>query len=438
MKKVFYGIFICLFLICCLFTSVGLLVAGPSEAGANEKLSDAPVLKTEDGAWNANYLNDLQDWVNDRFFLRQELISLDRWLTANVLNTSGESGVILGSDGWLYYADTLNDFTGVETMTERELYSAAKNLSLMAEFCRENGKKFLFMIAPNKNSLYPQFMPEFGVSAEETDADRLMAMLEEMDVATVDLFKAFGEQDEILYFAHDSHWNSKGAALGADLINAGFGVESDYFGADFSQSIPHEGDLYDMMYPALTDPEKDPVYGGTLSFDFTSKATRPDSINLTTESEKAGSLLAYRDSFGILLYPYLADSYGAARFSRSTTYDLTADGECVLIELVERNLCYLVQNLPVMASPKRDVTLPQSNSGTVQVESSNRKDLVQVKGTLEQVDADSPIYVVSGGAVYEAFCLEGNGFGVNLPEGSEAEYVLCTLDGQTVMYEIKN
>lgn len=438
MKKVGYGIFICLFLILCLFVSVGMLIAGPSEAGANEKLSDAPELKTEEGEWNPDYLNDLQDWVNDRFFLRQELISLDRWLTANVFNTSGESGVILGSEGWLYYSDTLNDYTGVDTLTDRELYSAAKNLSLMAEYCRENGRKFQFMIAPNKNSLYPQFMPSYGVTAEETDADRLMAMLEELDVDTVDLFTAFSKQEEILYFAHDSHWNSKGAALGADLINAGFGVESDYFRGDFSQSIPHEGDLYDMMYPALTDPEEDLVYGGELKYDFTSKATRPDSINLTTESGKDGSLLAYRDSFGILLYPYLADSYGAARFSRSTTYDLTADGECVLIELVERNLCYLIQNLPVMASPEREVTLPESSSGTVQVESSSRKELVQVKGTLERVDDDSPVYVVSGEVVYEAFCLEENGFGVNLPEDIEAEYVVCTVEGQTVMYQIKN
>lgn len=435
-KNVFCGIFVGVFLAMCLVLSVGLAVNGPSEAGANERLSDAPVLVTEEGKLNKQYLNDLFDWVGDRFFLRQELISLDRWLTAKVLNTSGESSVILGDDGWLFYTDTLDDYTGVETMTEEELFCAAKNLSLMAEYCRDNGKQFLFMIAPNKNSLYGEYMPDYGVVAQTRDADRLMEMLEELGVGTVDLFTAFENEDEILYFAHDSHWNSKGAALGADLINAGFGVESSYFDADFSKTVPHEGDLYAMMYPALTDTETDLVYGGELRYSFTSKSTKPDSITLTTESGKAGSLLAYRDSFGILLFPYLADSYGAARFSRSTTYDLTLEADYVLVELVERNLSYLITNMPVMEAPVRPVLLPENAGGHVMVQTSSRGELTQVTGTVTAMDEDSSVYIVSGGLAYEAFRLENNGFGGYLPEGSEAEYVVCTVAGETVMYNI--
>ena len=48
---------------------------------------------------------------------------------------------------------------------------------------------------------------------------RLHGLLDQLKVAYVDLFAAFSQVDETLYFAHDSHWNSKGAALGADLIN---------------------------------------------------------------------------------------------------------------------------------------------------------------------------------------------------------------------------
>ena len=436
-KKLLGGIFIGLALALCLTLSVGMLVAGPSEAGANERLSDKPSLKTEEGKLNTSYLSELYDWISDRFFLRQELISADRWLTANVLGTSGESGVILGSNGWLYYANTLNDYTGVETMTERELYSAAKNLALMAEYCRANDARFLFVIAPNKNSLYPENMPNYGVKAAETDADRLMALLEEMDVDTVDLFTAFREEEEVLYFAHDSHWNSKGAALGADLINGAFGLESNYFSGDFSAETPHEGDLYDMMYPALTDPETDPVYGGELNFDYTSKSTKADAISLSTESDGYSSILVYRDSFGILLYPYLADSYGVARFSRSTAYDLTELDEFNVVELVERTLSYLITYLPVMGAPVREMDVPEAMVDSIAVQTKSRGELVQITGNLPAVDADSAIYVVSHGTVYEAFCMAENGFGINLAEGIDPEAVICTLDGQTVMYQIK-
>ena len=252
MKKVICGLFIGLFLCMSLALSVGMVFAGPAEPAANEILAEAPALKNGDGSLNGEFLSQAAEWVNDRFFLRNELIGLDRRLTASVLDTSGQSSVILGSDGWLYFAPTLPDYTGTEGMTDRELRSAAHNLSLMARYCAENGKQFLFAIAPNKNALYSANMPSFGVKAEVTDAEKLHSLLDEEGVAYADLFAAFEARDEVLYFAHDSHWNSKGAALGADTINAAFGRESSYFTADFTATQPHEGDLFAMLYPGST------------------------------------------------------------------------------------------------------------------------------------------------------------------------------------------
>ena len=438
MKKNFgLAAFLAAFMAICLVMSVGLAIAGPSGTGANERLSEFPQLMTEDGELNTEYLSEFADWVNDRFFLRQDLISLDRLLTGKIFQTSGESGVILGSNGWLYFTDTLGDYTGTEQLTDREIWGAANNLALMAEFCRENGKEFVFVIAPNKNSLYDANMPDYGVKAEENNASRLLALLETMDVTTVDLYDAFSRQEEVLYFAHDSHWNSKGAALGADRINAAFGVESNYFGGSFTQGDPHKGDLFVMMYPALTDTEQDLRYGGKLDFRFTGNATRPDAIVLNTESDAPGSLLAYRDSFGNLLFPYLASSFGTARFARTTTYDLTGDAESVLVELVERNIDYLLMNMPVMASPVRQVSIPSSTAGTIRVEVGSKGDFTRVTGLLPGCDDTSAVYVVSGGVAYEAFCLEDGGFGVNLPEGGEAELVICTENGADVAYKLE-
>lgn len=433
MKKVCYGAFVAVLLLMCLCLSVGLVVFGPAQAGANEQLSDLPAIKTEDG-WNQEYLSQLMGYVNDRFFLRQELISLEHklWSFAD----KEESGVLLGKDGWLFFADTLADYTDTAPMTQRELFSAQRNLELMAQYCAENGKQFAFMIAPNKNSLYGQFMENYGVQADSSDAQRLMQRLEKAGVPTVDMLSVFSQEEEILYFAHDSHWNSKGAALGADLINSAFGVESDYYGGDFSQSQPHDGDLYAMLYPALTDPETDPVYGGQLNFTFTGKATRPDAIVLTTEGQGSGNLLAYRDSFGMLLFPYLADSYAQAKFSRSNTYDLTGDASHVLVELVERNLSYLYENLPILPAPVRQAALPEEAAGKLTVETQNRSGLTQITGQLPAVDADSPIYAVSNGTVYEAFCLAEGGFGLSLPQDAQVQAVLCTVDGNMTMYTV--
>ena len=431
-KKVLLCLFLGLFFLISLTLSVGMIAFGPSQAGANERLSDAPQWQDKEGNWNKNYLSDLASWVSDRFFLRQELISLDNYLTATVFGNSGEDKVILGKDGWLFFTETLDDYTGTDPMSQRELFSAAKNLQLMQLYCRHEGKDFAFMIAPNKNSVYSAYMPDYGVKAEETDASRLMQLLEEMDVKTVDLFTAFRQVGQPLYFAHDSHWNSRGAALGADAVNAAFGVESDYYGGDFSQKQRHDGDLYSMAYPAFLDPEMDNVYGGQLSYSFVGKNTKPDSIQLKTTGSGEGNLVAYRDSFGNLLFPYLADSYANALFSRSTSYDMTREADHILVELVERNLRYLIAGAPVMPSPAQQIELPQTVTGSAQVTVNK----TQIKGTLPQMpDADSSVYVVCDGTAYEAFLLADDGFAANVPEGAKPQYLVYTIGGKLMMFE---
>ena len=432
-NKVLPWIFTVLVVLMSITLTAGILFAGPAQAGANEVLSKAPQLTDKDGKLNDYVLNDTAAWVNDHFFGRQELISAHNKTVSTVFQVSAADDVIFGSDGWLYYAPTLSDYTGTENLSYAEIQQIANNLALMQEYCESQGRSFAFMLAPNKNSLYPENMPNYSVCNPSGNAKLFMDALDAQGVNYIDLFAAFEEQEEILYFAHDSHWNSKGAALGADQINHVFGVESNYFGADFSKTEAHQGDLYEMLYPALTDTETNPVYGGSLEYSFAGKATQPDSITLLTENQKGGSLLCYRDSFGNLLYPYLADSYGACRFSRSVNYDLTQESEKVLIELVERNISYLYTNLPVMPAPQREVTLPEA-SGTVQLECKSVKapeGMFKVTGTLP-VEPDAAVYVICNGVAYEAFQLKDGGFGAYVP--TEADGVAFYSTGSLRLY----
>ena len=219
-----------------------MLFSGPVQARANEHLSAPPALKTADGL-NRRVLNDVSDYVSDHFFLRRELITAhNRLLSA--LGGGTANDVIAGADGWLYYAPTLDDYTGLGAFSDAELQSAARNLYLMQEYCDAHGLSFLFVPTPNKNSLYDAAMPSFGAKAEVHSAERLLRLLEASGVHTADLFSAFRGQKDILYFAHDSHWTSRGAALAADEINRALGRQSAYFAADFTESVPHTGDLF--------------------------------------------------------------------------------------------------------------------------------------------------------------------------------------------------
>lgn len=437
-KNIAYAAFAALILLLCLVPSLGMLLSPQGgEAGGNQALSRAPSLRDAQGNWNPDYLSQMQDYAGDNFYLRQDMITAWSALNAQALRSSITEDVVLGTDGWLYFADTLPDYAGLTPMTDRELFSAARNLSLISEYCQSQGATFLFTVAPNKNSLYWSNMPDLTLPAARRphDAKRLAEQLAEQGVAYLDFFALFQDQEETLYFKTDSHWNGKGAALAADEINRALGRSSGYFDGPFTQSEVHKGDLYDMLYPAGDGLEEDQVYGGELSFEYDVPIRSAENLTIMTHGGGEGSLLMFRDSFGNNLYPYLADSFDAALFSRSMPYrlDLVSqrEADCVVAELVERNLRYLIQNVPVMPAPARE--LPEDftvyGSGvSFKVEPSEdlpgyslvTGPLVPEGQELPEAVLNSPALVLtSDGNYYEAFLLEDGAVGLYLPEGAQ-------------------
>ena len=281
MKKTLSLIFTVLFLAVCLVPGLGLLLTGGADAAANEILPAAPVIAA-DGDFNPDFLAETAAYVNGRFSFRLEGITAWAKLNAALFRTSTAENVLLGRDGWLFYAPTIHDYTGDAPMTARELYCAARTLYLLQEYAENRGGDFLFTAAPNKNTLYPEYMPARTRLGSVSDMDVLYALLDEMGVSYLDLRDIFSQEDEPLYFKTDSHWNAKGAALAADALLAAFGRESDYFPGTVSAGNTHRGDLYEMLYPAGKALEEDFAYAP--GFSFTANTDNPDRVTITTEN----------------------------------------------------------------------------------------------------------------------------------------------------------
>jgi len=427
MKKTLSLLFAALFLALCLIPSLGLLITGGSGAAANQVLAPKPVLLKSYGKINTAWLEDLSRYVNDRFSLRQEAVTLWARLNAGLLHSSVTDQVILGRFDLLYYAPTVPDYTRSNPMSERELWCAARRLWLLQEYAEAQGGQFLFTVAPNKNQLYPEGMPTLAVADGPTNTEALYRKLDEMGIAHLDLHAIFRAADpERLYFNTDSHWTSRGAALAADAILHALGRESAYFSGPFTSGT-HKGDLYEMLYPTGTETEPDPVYAP--GFGFETSSTNPDSISISTKSAAGeGTLLMYRDSFGRSLYPYLAEAYGEAFFSRKNDYDPSAlqPGGALVIELVERNLRYLLDYTPTMPAPRRDAALaqdaqPQDGQMHFVLAKGGPEGYTVLHGDLGGYapDKDSPIYLDTVLGLYEA--LPGaEGFSLCLPEDAAA------------------
>lgn len=409
-KKIGYAAFLCATALACL-TPAAATLWKQEDAVGNERLASAPVLIDEDGALNMDLLSDFSDYFADHFGYRHEMITGNSRLTASLFGSLDSDSVLLGKDGWLFYRETEDDYTGTNLFTARQSYAAAHTLALMQEYCEQNGVQFCFTIAPNKNSIYGEKMPQRYVAASVRNAQLLTEQLEAQNVVYADLFSLLSGQDVPLYYAYDSHWNKKGAQLAAEyLLEALDATTVDFDAMETGSTEPHTGDLYEMIYPAGTQTEQDPAYA--FDYEYLGNFRSAEDITIRTENAGAqGSIYVYRDSFGINLHPFLAQAYGNACFSRSMPYHLNnvivEQPDTLLVEIVERNLSWLIERAPELPAPERTLTETAEDLGTsivAQSAESSMENYVCLSGDLgtAAVDADSPIYILAGDDVYEA------------------------------------
>lgn len=429
MKKIWYILFIALFFLACLVPSAGMLIAGPSEAAANEIPAPAPHVRNFDGSWNRDFFTNVRDYVGKGFFLRLEGITGWDTILRDVFRTSGNDDVLIGPDGWLFFGGAVNDISGANQMTDREIWCAARSLALMQEYAESRGAGFVFTVPCGKYTLYPEHAPHFVTVAESSNRERLEAEMSAQGVKYADLYTAFTSVDEELSWQWDSHWTERGAALGADTILDAVGLDSDFFAGPFTEELSHTGDLYEMLFPRGKALEPSYTYAPGFSFTYTSNFRNYDDMLITTVREgKEGSLLLFRDSSGRSLYPYMAESFGASYISRSNNYRLDLiepQGATVVVaELAERTLDYLLKYPAVYEAPARDASVLDGAAAVeseiaVDTSGSTSAALQKITGTLPETAVSSPVYVMAGGTVFEAIPNEGS-FTLWLPMEADA------------------
>ena len=345
-----YKIFTAAFLLLCILPSAGMLFLPPTEAAANERLTPVPQLKSEDGSWNQNVLDDATNYIADHFALRQEMVTANAMLQTGLLATSPAEDVIYGRDGWLYYAETLDDYQNRATLTDEEVRQIAQTIADMQAYCEARGAQFVFTIAPNKNSLYPEHMPARYLQSDSPgNYEKLKPLLEEYGVHYADLFTFLSEQDEILYLKTDSHWTNRGAALAHDFLMETLGLPHTAFAqAEYTTAETHRGDLYEMLYPKGTAREAQQAYETTFSYVSEPRTAEDILIQTTSPDAPNGRLLLCRDSFGNALHPFLAEDFREATITRQMPYPLeqVQAGDTVIVEIVERNLANLLKYPP--------------------------------------------------------------------------------------------
>ncbi len=448
-KNTFYRIYTAVFIGICLIPAVAMPFTKGNAEKEKRQLAEFPSIKTEEGEFNFDFFDEFESYFSEHFGFRQQLVTADGRLKSALTHTSADNDVIVGSDGWLYYGETINDYLRLDTLSQREISNIANNLRIVDDYCNYKNADFIFFSAPNKNTVYPENMPYNYVPADkESNLEMLTKKLADSDFY-FDLKAELLALDSktALYHKTDTHWNNFGAYACHTMLMNRLNKPSCSTGNGWYVENDRLGDLAVMLYPAEKAKDMQLHNDYEFAYEYTSRFRGLDDVLITTSNENAqGNLLMYRDSYGEAILPYMAEMFATAQFSRAVPYNLqnVEEGDSVIIELVERNLRNLLKSAPISeAIPQgiSDISAEMGDSTGAVSEVAEHSGMKHIYGILPEsfFQGDSHrIIVEADGTAYEAFnCFEEqylkdydytpNGFSIYLPKGINTDNIRITV-----------
>lgn len=287
------------------------------------KLADCPKLHRKS---IATFPAKFEAFLRDRMGFRKELIRTRNLLKYDLFNVSGSSMVLLGKQDWLYY---LSD--GSPSVMRRERPFSAENLAYWkrvleqrTKWCQQHGIKYVFVVAPDKPSIYPEFLPAgYKPVRPKSRLDQLSAMFDrDSPVRFVNLSKSLlsAKSANQLYLKTDTHWNQLGAYVGYQQLMSSLRgwvpalKSTGNTHSDFEMKVCFNGDCVGLLGMFSCKNEMVP------SFTNCHATTKPSNLKV----------LVFHDSFGEGLKPYLSANFNNINWVHQN--DLSFDSELVLRE----------------------------------------------------------------------------------------------------------
>ena len=216
-------------------------------------------------AINRGFPAAFEQYIDDRMPFRNQLIYANSLADYRLFQTDTTGKVIVGKEGWLFLRDSsdgssMTDYKGENLYSEAELEEFAIHLQETKNALAAAGAEFVVYIAPDKERMYPEYLPDcYGEPAEmftarqvmdyvrsHTDVKIIWGMEDLAAAKTGGTAAADGETAgngttapaadaetaetgtsapaELLYFPADTHWNHLGAYIGARTLLKELGI----------------------------------------------------------------------------------------------------------------------------------------------------------------------------------------------------------------------
>lgn len=175
-----------------------------------------------------SFLDQYSNYYNRNFSYRSQLIYLNNYLTVKCFGISPTSRLLMGKNNWLFLDEqpnrpgTINYYRSLTLFNQAELDAWKNLLEQRRAWLAQQGILYLFLIVPNKNSIYPEYMPDYIRKVNKRSRmDQLLDYLKNnSSISTVDIRPALlaAKKKAPVFQATDTHWNDYGAFIAAGEI----------------------------------------------------------------------------------------------------------------------------------------------------------------------------------------------------------------------------
>ena len=155
---------------------------------------------------NGDYLNGVNDYINDHFAFRNIYLKLNSWWEVSVMGKKENNGVYIGKDGYLF-----EKFKYGEEEKEK-VKNNVSAISNFAETMQEINIPTYFVLVPNSIYINSDKLPE-NVEAPNQEEIINTVYSNVKNAKNINVTSALKEENKIkpLYFKTDHHMNSDGA-----------------------------------------------------------------------------------------------------------------------------------------------------------------------------------------------------------------------------------
>lgn len=321
----------------------------------NRNLTERPVFEIQSVS---EYPRQYEEYFNDNLPYRNQFIrfinGIDFWL----LRSPSDQRVVIGDDGWLFFNGVLSErgsasrALGDWMFSEEDLAIIKNNMEVNERIFNSQGVEFAVFIAPNKEAVYIDKIPEkYRRISDYTAVDQLVDYLKEnTDINVIYPKEEIMEfrknnPDIITYRKLDTHWNNVGAYIGAKALADAIGEylpPIDEVNID-GTVVDEGGDTSSIQNVIIK--KGDMSYSITGFSDVETKCTESDfwhNLCYETEGSNGKTMVMRRDSFMTAMAPYISTCFKKGRYVHKDNFNgqyvFDEDADIYVVESVERHI----------------------------------------------------------------------------------------------------